>query len=324
MSDDDVLYGYRLRLFALAGEVGVRAACRTMGVHHSTYYRWKPLVERAGLEMLRPRERRRPQMPNQLSPLVEQRIVAFALGQPGLGPKRIAAQLARPEWGGLVVSPNGVYKTLVRHGLNTRAKRLALVAGYRARFEPAREPEPEPHIDTERPGELVGMDCFFVGRLHGAAGPVWQITAIDCHTAPTPGPTSSSARPEGPRSSTPRSSPAASPPSSSSPTGSSNACSPTTAASSAAAPSRSGCQPASSTARSAPGGRRPTGTSSDSTARSSTSAGALPSPASSRSATAASSATSTATCATTTTSAHTPAASPTAAPQQTSSTPPEK
>jgi transposase InsO family protein len=183
VSDDDVLYGYRLRLFALAGEVGVRAACRTMGVHHSTYYRWKRQVERAGLEMLRPRERRRPQMPNQLSPLVEQRIVAFALGHPGLGPKRIAAQLARPTWGGLIVSPNGVYKTLLRHGLNTRARRLALVAGYRAPFEPPREPEPEPHVETERPGELVGMDCFFVGRLHGSSGPVWQITAIDCHSS---------------------------------------------------------------------------------------------------------------------------------------------
>jgi transposase InsO family protein len=183
MSEDDVLFGYRLRLFALAGEIGVRAACRTMGVHHSTYYRWKPQVERAGLEMLRARERRRPQMPNQLSPLVEQRIVAFALGHPGLGPKRLAAQLARPEWGGLIVSANGIYKTLVRHGLNTRAKRLALVAGYRAPFEPPRAPDPEQHVETERPGELVGMDCFFVGRLHGSAGPVWQITAIDCHSS---------------------------------------------------------------------------------------------------------------------------------------------
>ena len=86
--------------------------------------------------MLRPRERRRPQMPNQLSAMVEQRIVAFALGNPGLGPRRVSAQLARGEWGGLLVSPNGVSKTLVRHGLNTRAKRLALVAGYRAPYEP--------------------------------------------------------------------------------------------------------------------------------------------------------------------------------------------
>jgi transposase InsO family protein len=183
MTQDDVLFGYRVQLFALAGERGVSEACRLMGVHRSTYYRWKPEVERAGLEMLRPRERRRPQMPNQLSAMVEQRIVAFALGHPGLGPRRIATRLGRPEWGGLAVSPNGVYKTLARHGLNTRAKRLALVAGYRAPFEPPRDREPEPHVESTRPGELVGIDCFFVGRLHGAKGPVWQITAIDTYSS---------------------------------------------------------------------------------------------------------------------------------------------
>src|SRR3954451_18786121 len=183
MRQDDVLFGYRLQLFALAGERGVSEACRLMGVHRSTYYRWKGQVGRSGLEMLRPRERRRPQMPNQLSAVVEQRIVAFALGHPGLGPKRVATRLARPEWGGLLVSPNGVYKTLVRHGLNTRAKRLALIAGYRAPFEPPREPTPEPHVESEYPGELVGIDCFFVGRLHGAKGPVWQITAIDTYSS---------------------------------------------------------------------------------------------------------------------------------------------
>src|SRR5215218_1282048 len=183
MTQDDVLFGYRLQLFDLAARTTVAHACRVFGVHRSTYYRWKPEVERAGLEVLRPRERRRPRMPNQLSAVVEQRIVAFALGHPGLGPKRVATRLARPEWGGLLVSPNGVYKTLVRHGLNTRAKRLALVAGYRAPFEPPREPTPEPHVESEYPGELVGIDCFFVGRLHGAKGPVWQITAIDTYSS---------------------------------------------------------------------------------------------------------------------------------------------
>ena len=183
MTESDVLFGYRLQLFALAEERGVSEACRLLGVHRSTYYRWKAQVDRHGLEMLRPRERRRPVMPNQLSVLVEQRIVAFALGHPGFGPRRIASALARPRWGGLIVSPNGVYKTLVRHGLNTRAKRLALVAGYRAPYQPPREPEPEPHVETSRPGELVGLDCFFVGRLHGTRGPVWQITAIDTYSS---------------------------------------------------------------------------------------------------------------------------------------------
>ena len=183
MTQDDVLFGYRLRLFALAAEIGVRPACRQMGVHHSTYYRWKPMVERNGLEILRPRERRRPVMPNQLPAMVEERIVAFSLGHAGLGPKRIAAQLARSEWGGLRVSPNGVWKVLCRHGLNSRARRLALVAGHRAPYEPPREPEPEPRVESQRPGELVGLDCFFVGHLHGTKGAVWQLAACDTYSS---------------------------------------------------------------------------------------------------------------------------------------------
>jgi transposase InsO family protein len=180
MSDDDVLFGFRLRLFSLAGEIGVRPACRAMGVHHSTYYRWKRRVDRWGLEALRVRERRRPRMPNALGPHLEQRILAFSLAQPGLGPTRIAAELRREKWGGLQVSANGVWRCLRRHGLSTRSRRLALVAGYAAVYErrPPR-PEPERHIEADRPGQLVGLDCFFVGRLSGTKGAVWQYTAID-------------------------------------------------------------------------------------------------------------------------------------------------
>jgi transposase len=183
VTQDDVLFGYRLQLFDLAGRVGVSAACRTFGVHRSTYYAWKRQVDRHGLEMLRPRERRRPRMPNQLSAVVEERIVAVALAHPGLGPRRVASELARPRWGGIVASANGVWRCLRRHGLNTRAKRLSLVAGYRAPYEPPRESEPEPHIEVKRPGELVGIDCFYVGRLRGTAGAIWQLTAIDCYSS---------------------------------------------------------------------------------------------------------------------------------------------
>lgn len=183
MTNDDRLLGYRLQLFDYAARTSVSEACRTFGVHRSTYYGWKRRIERHGLEVLRPRERRRPQMPNQLSAVVEERIVSFAIAHPGWGPRRVASELARERWGGLLVSPNGVWRTLRRHGLNTRARRLALVAGYRAPYEPPREPEPEPHIDVERPGELVGMDCFSVGRLRGTQGTVWQLTAIDVRSS---------------------------------------------------------------------------------------------------------------------------------------------
>jgi hypothetical protein len=65
--------------------------------------------------------------------------------------------------------PERVYKTLSRHGLNTRAKRLALVACYRAPREPPREPVPEPQITTTKSSELVGIDRIHVGRLRGTA-----------------------------------------------------------------------------------------------------------------------------------------------------------
>ena len=72
-------------MFDLAARSSVSDACRTFDIYRCTYYAWKPRVERRGLEILRPRERRRPRMPNQLSPFVEQRIVAVC---------------ARPSWSG--------------------------------------------------------------------------------------------------------------------------------------------------------------------------------------------------------------------------------
>ena len=55
--------------------------------------------------------------------------MAFALGHPGFGPARISDELSREKWGGIVISPSRVWRVLKRHGLNTRALRLGLVAG---------------------------------------------------------------------------------------------------------------------------------------------------------------------------------------------------
>jgi transposase InsO family protein len=181
LTQDDALYRFRVRVFALAEETGnVRSACKAMGIHPSTFYRWRKQVHRFGLEILHPRERRSPRMPNATSPLIEQRVLGFALAHPTVGPQRISDELRRPKWGGFKISPNGVHKVLRRHGLNTKAKRLGLVAGYAAPYEPIeKEHPPERHIDVEHPGELVQLDCFCIGRLSGAKGTLWQYTAID-------------------------------------------------------------------------------------------------------------------------------------------------
>jgi transposase InsO family protein len=185
MTEHDVLVGFRLRLFTLAEELGnVSAACRAMGVHRSTYYRLKRRVDRWGLEALNVRERRRPRMPNEIGPHLEQRIVAFALAHPGLGPRRISAELAREKWGGIRISEHGVWRVLRRVGLNTRSKRLALVARHRDSYERKPPvPPPERHIEATEPGQKIQLDCFYVGRLSGTKGTVWQYTAIDVASA---------------------------------------------------------------------------------------------------------------------------------------------
>jgi hypothetical protein len=127
-------FGFRLRLFSLADEIGVRPACRAMRVEHSTYYRWKRRVDRWGLEALRVRSGRRCRTSSDgtssrgsspsrsPTPALAQRVLgrarSRALGRAQDLSKRV---LARP-------SPAG---------LNTRGKRLSLVAGYAARYERA-------------------------------------------------------------------------------------------------------------------------------------------------------------------------------------------
>jgi hypothetical protein len=54
-------------------------------------------------------------MTNQFPEWVERQIVTFALANPGLGPRRLAAQLAQPNpFGELKASASGVLKVLHR------------------------------------------------------------------------------------------------------------------------------------------------------------------------------------------------------------------
>src|SRR5439155_4737184 len=108
-----------------------------------------------------------------------QKVIAVCLGHPGLGPRRISAELRRAEWGGIRISEHGVWRVLRRFGLNTRAKRLALIARHADPYErrPEREPK-ELHIDASGPGEKVRMDCFYVGaELVRVSGPTWTSCA---------------------------------------------------------------------------------------------------------------------------------------------------
>ena len=205
------------------------AACRTFGVHRSTYYAWKRQVDRHGLEMLRPRERRRPQMPNPLPAMVEERIVELRDRAPRPRAAAIASELAREKWGGIVVSPNGVWKvcavtasTRAPSAWPGRRLRRSLRAAARTRARAAHR---------RHAAGRAGRHRLLLRRTaEGHHGAIWQLTAIDCYSsyawaelvpAPQGNPTAAQTRTLARRVAA----------TSSPPAGNSSACSPTTATS---------------------------------------------------------------------------------------------
>ena len=152
-----------------------------MGVQRSTYYRWKRQVDRWGLEALNIRERRKPRMPNEIGPHLEQRIIAFSLAHPGFGPRRISAELAREKWGAIRISEHGIWRVLCRVGLNTRGRRLALIARHRDRYE--RAPSPPLPERAHRRREARRRWCRWTASLsagfRAARARCGRYTAID-------------------------------------------------------------------------------------------------------------------------------------------------
>jgi hypothetical protein len=107
------------------------------------------------------------------------------LGHPGFGPARIAAELARPTWGGILLSTMGVAGAAPSWAEHPRQARWP---GGRLPGPPEPQrptPPPERHLHLDHPGELVQLDCCCIGRLAGTKGTVWQSTAIDVASAYT-------------------------------------------------------------------------------------------------------------------------------------------
>jgi transposase InsO family protein len=189
MTLEDKVHAFRLHLFRRAQELrNVSAACRELGVSRSLYYQLRARFLGYGPDGLHPkRQRGRPGRPPQLDATHERQVIALALAWPSWGPQQLSDQLAMR---GLRVAPSTAYRALRRHGLGTRRERFGLLERHsaahaglltertRRALEKAR-PTPSPrHVEAEQVGDLVCLDCFYIGNLKGV-GRVWQITACD-------------------------------------------------------------------------------------------------------------------------------------------------
>jgi transposase InsO family protein len=179
----EIIYHRRLRVLEHAAKTSVAEASRVFGVSRTTIHRWRKQADAYGRDALMPKARRAPAMPNATPTWVVEELLAEAVVRPTLGAARYAQILAER---GFVLSRSGTQKLLNRHGLGRRRQRVAALAQLTAATtgvatEPAVEgPFGFCHF-AARPGDLVALDSFFIGKLKGV-GPVWQLTAVDTTT----------------------------------------------------------------------------------------------------------------------------------------------
>jgi len=178
----EIIYHRRLHVIERAAKVGPTRACLEAGVSRTSYYRWCERASRYGLSALMPKARRRPHVSTQTPAHEEEIILAEAIARPTLGARRLLEHL---EERSVHRSGSGVQKVLRRHHLGTRRERVAALAALTAADTGLVAPRAlEPYgfcLWASRPGDLVGLDCFYVGKLKGI-GPIWQLTAVDTNS----------------------------------------------------------------------------------------------------------------------------------------------
>jgi hypothetical protein len=160
------------------------------GVSRRTIHQRKKTAEIYGVEGLRPKERRPPQMPNVTPTWVIDKLLQLAVLYPTRGARWCAAELGA---GGSDISKSGIQNLSNRHGLGTRSHRVAAAARLAlfsagvvtdAAIDSGEDRHPGPFgfcLWAGAPAAVVGMDCFYIGKLKGV-GDVWQLTAVDTYT----------------------------------------------------------------------------------------------------------------------------------------------
>src|SRR5512144_2088204 len=122
MTRDEKIIRNKVGVLELAKQLGsVSQACRIMGFSRDSFYRFRDLYEKGGEAALIEMSRRVPNPRNRIGETIERRILEMTLEQPAWGHTRMANELAKE---GLRVSRTGGRGALVRHDLNTMAKRL--------------------------------------------------------------------------------------------------------------------------------------------------------------------------------------------------------
>jgi transposase InsO family protein len=193
MTTAEKLIKNKLGLLQLASYLqNVSEACRVMGYSRDTFYRVKKAHDEGGIEALKEKSRRKPNIRNRVSEDVEQAVVELAFENPSYGQKRASDTLRQR---GVFISAAGVRCVWLRHNLQTFQLRLkalekrvaetgeVLTEAQLQALERAKEEKVAwGEIETEHVGYLGSQDTFYVGTLKGV-GRIYQQTFVDTYAA---------------------------------------------------------------------------------------------------------------------------------------------
>jgi transposase InsO family protein len=171
----------------------VSQACRMNGVSRQHFYDIKRAYDEGGMEALRERSRRKSNHKNRVAPEVEAEVVNMGIEFPAYGQLRASNELKKRA---ILISPAGVRSVWMRHGLETKKKRLARLeekaaqegivyteAQLAALEQNHRERESCPdEIETHHPGYLLAQDTMYVGYIKGV-GRIYQQSVIDTYSS---------------------------------------------------------------------------------------------------------------------------------------------
>jgi transposase InsO family protein len=193
MTTAEKLIKNKLGLLQLASYLqNVSEAWRVMGYSRDTFYRVKKAHDEGGIEALKEKSRRKPNIRNRVAEDVEQAVVELAFKNPSYGQKRASDTLRQR---GVFISAAGVRCVWLRHNLHTFQLRLKALekhvaetgevlteAQLRALEKAKEEKTAWGEIETEHVGYLGSQDTFYVGTIKGV-GRIYQQTFVETYAS---------------------------------------------------------------------------------------------------------------------------------------------
>jgi transposase InsO family protein len=182
----------RLSVLQLAEMLGnVSEACRRSGLDRTSFYEYKRRFQTHGLEGLKDLPPIHKTHPQTTPPEVVQKVLDLSLANPVRGCVWLSDKL---KLEGIRVSSPTVQDILIKNGLGKRYERLLKLEEKAAQEAQELTPEQvalieknnpcfrERHVESNRPGELLSQDTFYVGRLKGV-GRVYLHVVVDTYSS---------------------------------------------------------------------------------------------------------------------------------------------